>query len=88
MNIPEQLTVPSMPSRDEHEDVTIDSMIKIFQLIKSKGVSGNELILFRDFGSQELFMPTYPVVTLEESFDPITGEKVCHRVIVECRIKC
>ena len=71
--------------RDKYEDITIDSLIKYLQLVKSKGVSGDELVLFRDFESQEIFMPTYPVLTLEESFDPTNGEKLCHRVIIECR---
>lgn len=79
--IPKQLSIPPMPQIKYKEDVTIDNLIRILEICKQE-VGGNELIIFRDRDGHE-FVPIYPIITMENNYNPANGEWLCHRILIE-----
>ena len=88
MNIPRHLTVPPMPEKMDEDaqiqDITIDSLIRLLEICKQE-VGGDEMVLFRDSRESEIFTPAYPILTVENSYDPVDGEWVCRRAIIDVR---
>lgn len=85
-SIPKQLNVPPMPQMkfgDAKADVTIDSLIRMLEICKQE-VGGEELVLFRD-EDDNVFMPRYPTIVIENTYDPVHGEWLCHRMFIDVR---
>jgi len=85
-NIPKQLTVPPMPQTkfdNIRADVSIDNLIRLLEICKQE-VGGEELVLFRD-DDDNIFMPEYPTIAIENIYDPANGEWLCHRVFIDVR---
>lgn len=87
MNInQESISVPPMPDymdkEAQREDITIDTLIRLLEITKGQ-IGGDELVLFRNSKTEHIVMPVFPLVIVENTYDPINGEKLCHRVFIE-----
>ena len=82
----ESIVVPPMPDymnkEAQREDITIDTLIRLLEIVKEQ-IGGDEFVLFRDNKTEHIVTPVFPSVIVENTYDPINGEKLCHRVFIE-----